>query len=162
MPGLKITIQITDAEATRIKNWQAQGLIESDDEVLDALLTMRKPAKVQSLGTWILFTLARLVAVGMLIWAVDSPFWMARHSYDYYQLLKIAVCTTSAFGIYCAYSWKKNGWIWPFIVLVVVFNPLVAVALGREAWQVVDVIAGVFIVASIICLRPENIPFVKG
>ena len=42
MPHLNLKIEVTDDEATQIKKWQAQGLVEGDDELLDSLLLLRQ------------------------------------------------------------------------------------------------------------------------
>ena len=42
MPDLKLTVEISEREAERLRNWQAQGLITSDEDTLDSLLLMRR------------------------------------------------------------------------------------------------------------------------
>lgn len=95
-----------------------------------------------------LFTLARLAAAAMLAWALRP------HPYGYFELLRIAVCGVGAFGIYCALQWKRQGWAWAFGGLIVLFNPFVKVALGRQMWNYVDVAVAAFLVASIFLLKP--------
>ncbi|HKC62663.1 MAG TPA: hypothetical protein VKB86_03455 [Pyrinomonadaceae bacterium] len=45
MPNLQLKIQITEEEAAQIKSWQVQGLVESDDEILDSLILIRNKKK---------------------------------------------------------------------------------------------------------------------
>jgi hypothetical protein len=45
MPTIKLTIQVSDDEAAQIKAWQVQGLIDSDDDILDSLLLIRSKKK---------------------------------------------------------------------------------------------------------------------
>lgn len=92
---------------------------------------------------WIAFTLARLAAAGMLVWA------LARHPYSYFELLRIVTCAVCAFGIYCAIQWKKQGWAWAFGVLILLFNPLVKVALNRQTWNVVDVVVAMLFLTGV-------------
>lgn len=95
----------------------------------------------------VIFTLTRIATAGMLVWA------LARHSYGYFQLLRIVVVGVCAFAIYYALQWKKHGWAWAFGVLAVLFNPIAPVALGRQTWNVVDVAVAAFLVASIFLMR---------
>jgi hypothetical protein len=65
--------------------------------------------------------------------------------YWVYQLSRWAVC---AVAIYGAVQFE-NGWKWPLAVLALLFNPLVPIHFGRDAWQVVDgIAAGVFFISS--------------
>lgn len=96
-----------------------------------------------------LFILARVVAAAMLLWS------LARHPYSYFELLRIVVCAVCAFGIYAAIQWKQQGWAWAFGVLILLFNPFVKVALGRQMWNYVDVAVAVFLIASIFLLKEK-------
>lgn len=93
------------------------------------------------------FTVARIVCAGMLVWAL----W--RHSYGYFEALRLGVLAVCVFGIYCARAWKQEGWIWAFGFFAVLFNPFVKIALGRQTWNVVDVVVAAFLVVSLFFLR---------
>jgi hypothetical protein len=94
------------------------------------------------------FLVARIACAIMLLWA------LARHPYSYYQLLKVVATATFVFGVYCAISWKKTGWAWIFGMLAVVFNPLISIALGRQIWNVVDVVVAAFLLISLFMFKP--------
>lgn len=103
----------------------------------------------------ILFTLTRLACAGMLLWAVAPQYFaLPRHAYSFFELLRVAVCAVCGLGIYCALQWKRQGWAWAFGVLILLFNPFVKVALGRQTWNIVDVVVAAFLLASIFLLKP--------
>jgi hypothetical protein len=65
-------------------------------------------------GIRMYFTLfGRIVAAGMLIWALDN------HPYGYFTLLRIIVCCVAAYCAVLANEQKKNSWTWTLAVVAV-------------------------------------------
>jgi hypothetical protein len=66
--------------------------------------------------------------------------------YSYYTLTRWVVFLVSCFGFYCTLelipNWLKMG----FVVIGVLFNPLIPLHLKRDTWQIVDILAGMALV----------------
>jgi hypothetical protein len=88
------------------------------------------------------FTLARLVVVALLLSALSA------HTYAYYEVLRVMTCAVAAFGAWLAAGERRAGWAWVFGTIGLLFNPIVPVRLGRDAWTVIDLgAAAVFLVS---------------
>jgi len=94
------------------------------------------------------FAAARIAAAGLLLFALAS------HPYSYYEALRIIVCGVSGWSIVEAWRLHSERWEWAFGILAVLFNPVVPVALSREVWSMVDVVAAILFLASLRQLRP--------
>lgn len=68
--------------------------------------------------------------------------------YGYYTLLRLVACGVFAFAAYVAASRKRTVLPWVFGVLALLFNPLIKVHLPKEVWAVVDIAAGIFLLAT--------------
>jgi len=95
-----------------------------------------------------------LLSIGILVIAsFKQPYW-------YYQCAHWAICGAALFGAYHAYKTHKTAFVWIFIVLAVVFNPVAPIYFHRAIWSFLDVVAAVIFLASIfICLKgPPTTP----
>ena len=74
---------------------------------------------------------------------------LLKMSYGYFQFVR--VLSMIGFGIlaFISYKEKKEIEMIVFIGLIVLFQPLIKIALGREIWDIVDVIVGVGLIVSI-------------
>ena len=98
----------------------------------------------------IIFTIARLIAAGMLAWA------LVPHPNGYYQVLRVVVSTVCVLGVYCANKWNLHDWILAFGWVVILFNPVYPVPLPVAAWKVIDVVIAIFMVASLFLVTPSS------
>ena len=73
---------------------------------------------------------------------------LAHWPYAYYQLLRWAVCGIAAFSAYQEYKQQKRLWMWIFVGLAVLFNPIVPIHFTRDVWQIFDVGGAVIILLS--------------
>ena len=89
------------------------------------------------------FTIARLFASGLLLWA------LAKHQYGYYTLLRFVVCGVVSFGVYLAGQYGKIGWLWTYLLIAVLFNPIIPIHLERSIWAIVDIGVALIILVSI-------------
>lgn len=92
---------------------------------------------------------ARVICVALLFWALD------KHPYEYFTILRWVTFLLSAYLGYLSYRQKRSGWIWAFVVLVLLFNPFVPARFGRDTWKILDVGAGVVMLLSIFFLREQ-------
>lgn len=83
-----------------------------------------------------------VLAVMLFAALLDMP-------YGYYQLLRF-VATLSF--VYLAYQAGASGaapqWVWVYGALALLFQPVFKIALGREIWNVVDVIVAIGLLAT--------------
>ena len=99
---------------------------------------------------FIIFTLARIIAAILLVWA------LARHSFNYYQVLRLVVSGVCLFGVYAAFKFKKIDWAWLFGALVMLFNPVFRIPLQRQTWNVIDVAVAVLLLTTIFLMKPAT------
>jgi hypothetical protein len=98
---------------------------------------------------FIIFTLARIIAAILLVWS------LARHPFNYYEVLKLVVSGVCLFGVYVSFKSKNVDWAWLFGALVVLFNPLFRIPLQRQTWNIIDVVVALFLLATIFLIKPE-------
>jgi len=80
-----------------------------------------------------------IAAIALLVALGDWP-------YAYYQLLRFFICGVGAYGAYLAYQQKKIGWVWILGIITLLFNPFAKFYLGKETWQIVDLVGGIVFV----------------
>ena len=81
---------------------------------------------------------------------------LAKWPYGYYRLLRLVTCGVSAYGAYVSHETGKVGWLWAFVLVAVLFNPIIPVHLTRELWQPIDVATAAFLVVAMLCVRHEG------
>jgi len=59
--------------------------------------------------------------------------------YGLYVLLRIVVCSSSAFLAWFSAERKRGKWAWILGITAVIFNPVVPFPFGRSLWAVLDV-----------------------
>jgi hypothetical protein len=75
--------------------------------------------------------------------------------YGFYELIRFIALVGFAILAYQANLHKRQTLMFIYIVLAVLFQPLFKVALGREIWNIIDVIVGIGLLASIV-LTPKT------
>lgn len=66
--------------------------------------------------------------------------------YGYYMLLRFVACSVFAWAAYVSFERNENVLPWVFIVLAVVFNPILKIHFNKEMWAVIDLCSGLFLV----------------
>ena len=84
-----------------------------------------------------------LVVILLFLALADNP-------YGYYQFLRWAVLIIGSYSAYLSYEKGKNGWAWIFVIIAILFNPIIPFYLSRDIWQIIDLISGVLFLASLI------------
>lgn len=69
--------------------------------------------------------------------------------YGYYQFLKIAATAGFTYLAYSANKQNINEEVIPYIILVMVFQPLATVHLSKIAWNIIDVLVGIGLLVTI-------------
>ena len=88
-------------------------------------------------------TILRVITAALLLVA------LTKQPYDFYTILRIVTCFTSAFLIYVAVTTKNYVWIVVFLFVIILFNPIIKVPIKRETWAVIDVVIAVLVLGSI-------------
>jgi hypothetical protein len=93
-----------------------------------------------------------LVASAMLFIALTDGL-----PYGYFTLLRFVVCAVAAYIAYLTYEDNKESlWVWVFGFVAVLFNPIIIITLKRSQWTTIDLLTGVFLIASIFFLKPKG------
>jgi hypothetical protein len=89
------------------------------------------------------------LAVLLFICLLDMP-------YGYYQFVRVAA--TSVFVLFAiqSYNLKSNAMILIYVILVILFQPFEKIALGREVWNILDVIVGVGLLLTALHKKTES------
>jgi hypothetical protein len=83
-----------------------------------------------------------VLAIMMLLCLADMP-------YGYYLLVRTVSAGAFAYFAFDAYKREKSELIFVYVGLALLFQPLVKIALGRELWNLVDVIVAMFLLGTI-------------
>lgn len=68
--------------------------------------------------------------------------------YGYYTLLRLVACGVFAYAAFLTADKKHKFLPWVFGLLALLFNPIVKIHLPKELWALVDVAAGVLLLAT--------------
>jgi len=68
------------------------------------------------------------------------PFW----PYGYFTMLRLIICVVGGYIAYQCYQREILEWQWAFIIIALLYNPIIPVGLPRGLWIIVNLItAGV-------------------
>lgn len=73
--------------------------------------------------------------------------------YGFYQLVRFAALVGFAILSYHASGQENKTEMIIYVCLAILFQPLIKISLGREVWNVVDVIVGVGLIITIFWKR---------
>lgn len=68
--------------------------------------------------------------------------------YGYYMLLRLVACGVFAFAAFIAYDRKNTALPWVYGFMALVFNPIIKIHFPKEMWAVIDIAAGVLLLAT--------------
>lgn len=84
-----------------------------------------------------------------LILAILFFLCLAKMPYGYYEFIRFIALIGFVYLSYKSYEERSKGLCFIYAVLAILFQPLFKIYLGRELWNIVDVIVGIFLLASI-------------
>ena len=73
--------------------------------------------------------------------------------YQYFIVLRIVVSSVSIYAAFLAYRYQKQFVILLFIVIIILYNPLMPLSLSRNLWLVIDIVGGGLFFVSVFVLR---------
>ncbi len=87
-----------------------------------------------------------ILAILFFICLADMP-------YGYYEFVRFSGLVGFAVLAYQANDQGKQGDVVLFITLALLFQPFFKIALGREIWNIVDVVVGIGLILSVFKTR---------
>lgn len=78
------------------------------------------------------------------------------HPYAYYQLMRVAAFAAAAVALWVAAQRRSTAWLYTFLILCVLFNPIVPMHLGKAVWRWVDAASGIAFLAGAVMLHRES------
>ena len=97
------------------------------------------------------FPIPEVLAIALLLWAL-----VPTNPYGYYIILRFVTCGVSMFLALRARVAGKTVWLWTFVAVAVVYNPIIRVHLTRESWSAINLATVAMIAASIFLLKPSR------
>ncbi|HRI33055.1 MAG TPA: hypothetical protein PLD02_04840 [Saprospiraceae bacterium] len=91
-----------------------------------------------------------VLAILFLLCLLDFP-------YGYYQFVRFAGMISFAVLAYKAHEQGRKTEIIIYVGLAILFQPFFKIALGREIWNIVDVVVGIGLLISIF-MKPKESP----
>ncbi|WP_138418692.1 DUF6804 family protein [Sinomonas gamaensis] len=82
--------------------------------------------------------------------------------YWYYDLLRWIVTIAAIWVCTIAFRLQKPGWGIAFIIVAIVFNPIIPFTANKQAWAVPDVITGVLFIRAALTFWERKGPNASG
>lgn len=83
--------------------------------------------------------LTALVAIFLIVAAEG------RHPYGYYMVLRTVATVGGAFWAVRVYHEGPRGWMWAFLAVALLLNPILPVRMQRSQWQLIDLWLGLLL-----------------
>lgn len=83
-------------------------------------------------------------------------FCLAKLPYGYYQFVRFVSTFCFLYFAYSEINQRKQGLAVSFLFLAILFQPFFKIALGRELWNAVDVIVGVWLMITVFQEKKEQ------
>jgi len=80
----------------------------------------------------------------------------SRQPYGFYTFLRIAVCASAIYLSWYSNQINKGAWLWIFVFVALLFNPVIPVHLTRNVWVLIDLATALVFVSSIVVLRKKG------
>ncbi len=69
--------------------------------------------------------------------------------YGYYQFIRLASAAGFIFLANESADNKNRIWLYIYISLAILFQPIIKFSLGRDMWNIVDIVVAVFLIFSL-------------
>lgn len=89
------------------------------------------------------------LAILLFICLLDMPF-------GYFQLVRFLAMVGFSYLAYNAYENSDKSKAYVFIALAILFQPLIKIALGRDIWNIVDVVVGIWLLYLVFKERTDK------
>jgi uncharacterized membrane protein len=89
------------------------------------------------------------LSILLLICLLDMP-------YGYYQIIRFIAMTIFILLSYNQYTKNKGFSLIIYICLAILFQPFIKISLGREIWNIVDILVSIYLIFNSIKLIKER------
>lgn len=96
------------------------------------------------------------VIIIKIVLAVLFVICLAEMPYGYFQFVRFLGMIGFSFLAFNEYERENKGWVIFYIVSVILINPVFKISLGRELWNIIDIIWAIVLVGTIIFDRNKN------
>ncbi len=97
-----------------------------------------------------IFKISRIITSVLLILA------LTKQPYSYYMLLRIIVFGTAIYGIYISSKYVVRNWVWIFLIIAIIFNPISPIYMNREIWALIDISTSIVFFISLNFVPSKN------
>lgn len=87
-----------------------------------------------------------ILSIALFLCLLDMP-------YGYYQLVRFFALVVFVFLSYQCYKQGDNNLSYLYALLAILFQPFIKISLGREIWNIVDVIVGTLLIINVFWKR---------
>jgi hypothetical protein len=95
-------------------------------------------------------TIKIVIAILLFLCLADMP-------YGFYQLVRFAGLIGFSILAYQAHEQRKQTEMFVYVGLALLFQPFFKIALGKQIWNIVDVVVGIGLIKSVL-IKPMKIP----
>jgi hypothetical protein len=93
-------------------------------------------------------TIKIVLAILFFLCLLDMP-------YGFYQVVRLVALIGFAILAYQANQQRRQFEMYIYVGLALLFQPIFKIALGRDLWNVVDVIVGAWLIVSVV-IKPKS------
>ncbi len=90
-----------------------------------------------------------VLAILLFICLLDMP-------YGYFQFVRFLAMVGFSYLAFIAYEANDRNKAYIFIALAILFQPLIKIALGRDIWNIVDVVVGIWLLYLVFKERTDK------
>ena len=90
-----------------------------------------------------------VLAILFFICLLDMP-------YGYFQLVRFLAMIGFSYLAFIAYEANDRTKAYVFTALAILFQPLIKIALGRDIWNIVDVVVGIWLLYLVFKERTDK------
>lgn len=90
-----------------------------------------------------------LLSLGLFVCLFEMP-------YGYYQVVRFIALLGFSFLAYKNYESKHKEFTFIYAGLAILFQPFLKISLGRELWNIIDVIVGIGMIVTIFIKQKEE------
>ncbi len=96
------------------------------------------------------------IAITKIVLSVLFAICLADMPYGYYQFVRFLGMVGFAFLAFNEYEKENKGWMVFYVVSVILINPIFKISLGRELWNIIDIVWAIILVGTIIFDRNKQ------
>ena len=68
-----------------------------------------------------------------------------RYPYSFYMALRTAATVGGVYWVVRVYQAGPRGWMWAFLAVALLLNPILPVRMHRQDWQPIDLVLGLLL-----------------